>query len=55
LFVTAYAIYGLAVKVRPANLSGLWAVPMGTVGGLFGALFGSGGFLYAIYLSAGWR
>lgn len=52
LFVTAYAIYGLAVKVRPAQLSGLWAVPMGTVGGLFGALFGSGGFLYAIYLSA---
>ncbi|MCG8294517.1 sulfite exporter TauE/SafE family protein [Pseudomonas entomophila] len=52
LFVTAYAIYGLAVKVRPASLSGAWAVPMGTVGGLFGAMFGSGGFLYAIYLSA---
>ncbi|KNX79526.1 permease [Pseudomonas sp. 250J] len=52
LFVTAYAVYGLAVKVRPASLSGAWAVPMGTVGGLFGALFGSGGFLYAIYLSA---
>ncbi len=52
LFVTAYAVYGLAVKVRPARLSGAWAVPMGTVGGLFGALFGSGGFLYAIYLSA---
>ena len=52
IFVTAYAVYGLAVKVRPASLSGAWAVPMGTVGGLFGALFGSGGFLYAIYLSA---
>ncbi|MCF1488574.1 sulfite exporter TauE/SafE family protein [Pseudomonas sp. AA27] len=52
LFVTAYAVYGLAVKVRPTSLSGAWAVPMGTVGGLFGALFGSGGFLYAIYLSA---
>lgn len=52
VFVTAYAIYGLAVKVRPASLSGLWAVPMGTLGGLFGALFGSGGFLYALYLSA---
>lgn len=34
IFVTAYAVYGLAVKVRPANLSGAWAVPMGTVGGL---------------------
>ncbi|MDH0645699.1 sulfite exporter TauE/SafE family protein [Pseudomonas sp. GD03858] len=52
VFVTAYAVYGLAVKVRPASLSALWAAPMGTVGGLFGALFGSGGFLYAIYLSA---
>lgn len=52
IFVTVYAVYGLAVKVRPASLSGAWAVPMGTVGGLFGALFGSGGFLYAIYLSA---
>ncbi|MFP3335776.1 sulfite exporter TauE/SafE family protein, partial [Pseudomonas sp. SIMBA_064] len=52
LFVSAYAVYGLAVRVRPANLSGFWAVPMGTVGGLFGALFGSGGFLYALYLSA---
>lgn len=52
LFVTAYAIYGLAVNLRPARLSGLWAVPMGITGGLFGALFGSGGFLYAIYLSA---
>lgn len=52
LFVTAYAIYGLTVKLRPAQLSGHWALPMGTVGGLFGALFGSGGFLYAIYLGA---
>ena len=52
VFVTAYALYGLAVKVRPASLSGLWALPMGTAGGLFGALFGSGGFLYALYLSA---
>lgn len=51
LFVTAYALYSLAVKVRPANLSAGWAVPMGIVGGLFGALFGSGGFLYAIYLN----
>jgi uncharacterized membrane protein YfcA len=52
LFVTAYALYMLAVKVRPARLSGFWVVPMGTLGGLFGALFGSGGFLYALYLSA---
>ncbi|MBX8570681.1 sulfite exporter TauE/SafE family protein [Pseudomonas cichorii] len=52
LFVTAYALYSLAVKVRPTQLASGWAIPMGTIGGLFGALFGSGGFLYAIYLNS---
>ncbi len=52
LFVSAYALYSLAVKVKPANLAPSWSVPAGTVGGLFGALFGSGGFLYALYLNA---
>ena len=46
LFISAYAIYSLLIKTRPAQLSALWSIPMGTVGGLFGALFGSGGFLY---------
>lgn len=52
IFVTGYALYSLAVKVRPTQLAAGWAIPMGTVGGLFGALFGSGGFLYAIYLNS---
>lgn len=52
VFITAYAVYSLAVKVRPTQLAAAWAIPMGTVGGLFGALFGSGGFLYAIYLNS---
>ncbi len=52
LFVTAYALYSLSVKVRPTQLAAGWAIPMGTIGGLFGALFGSGGFLYAIYLNS---
>ncbi|TDF78442.1 sulfite exporter TauE/SafE family protein [Pseudomonas sp. H9] len=52
LFVSAYALYSLTVSVRPTQLSAAWSVPMGTAGGLFGALFGSGGFLYAIYLNA---
>jgi uncharacterized membrane protein YfcA len=52
LFVSAYALYSLAVKVRPTQLAAGWSVPLGTVGGLFGALFGSGGFLYAIYLNS---
>ncbi len=52
LFISAYAIYSLWVKVRPTQLAAGWAVPMGVVGGMFGALFGSGGFLYAIYLNS---
>ena len=52
LFISAYAIYSLAVKARPTQLAAAWSTPMGTVGGLFGALFGSGGFLYAIYLNS---
>lgn len=52
VFVSGYAIYSLAVRSRPMRLSGHWAVPAGILGGLFGALFGSGGFLYALYLNA---
>jgi len=51
VFAVGYAVY---------TLSGLWphsrfppraSVPFGFVGGVFSALFGSGGFIYAIYLS----
>src|SRR5471030_3487050 len=52
LFISAYAVYSLWVKARPTQLAAGWAVPMGIVGGMFGALFGSGGFLYAIYLNS---
>ena len=52
IFISAYAIYSLAVKARPRQVAAGWAIPAGTVGGLFGALFGSGGFLYALYLNA---
>ncbi|WP_085586656.1 MULTISPECIES: sulfite exporter TauE/SafE family protein [unclassified Pseudomonas] len=52
LFISAYAVYSLWIKARPTRLAAGWALPMGTVGGLFGALFGSGGFLYAIYLNS---
>ncbi|MCU1725922.1 sulfite exporter TauE/SafE family protein [Pseudomonas sp. 7P_10.2_Bac1] len=52
VFVSAYALYSLAVKVRPTQVAAGWAVPTGVIGGLFGALFGSGGFLYALYLNA---
>ena len=52
VFVSAYALYSLAVKVKPAQVAAGWAIPTGVIGGLFGALFGSGGFLYSLYLNA---
>ncbi|WP_313298705.1 sulfite exporter TauE/SafE family protein [Diaphorobacter sp.] len=34
-----------------AELRSLWAVPFGVIGGVFSALFGTGGPIYTIYLS----
>lgn len=50
-FVSAYALYMLIRPLRMFDLPPAWAMPLGVLGGLFGALFGSGGFLYAIYLN----
>ncbi|SDV50485.1 sulfite exporter TauE/SafE family protein [Chitinasiproducens palmae] len=51
IFVVAYAAYALS-GYRPARrfrASLAWA--FGTVGGVFSAMFGSGGFIYAIFLA----
>lgn len=50
LFAIGYALYALSGFKPAARLSPRAAVPFGLVGGVFSALFGSGGFLYAIYL-----
>lgn len=51
VFAIGYALYAL-VGVKPAaRWTPRAALPFGLVGGVFSALFGSGGFLYAIYLS----
>lgn len=51
LFVIGYALYALIGNPRPHRFSPRFAVPFGLVGGVFSALFGSGGFIYAIYLA----
>jgi uncharacterized protein len=51
LFVTTYAIYGLLSPPIGASFGRVWVFPFGLVGGLFSGMFGTGGFLYAIYLS----
>ncbi|VVE25400.1 sulfite exporter TauE/SafE family protein [Pandoraea commovens] len=51
-FVCAYAVFSLIGPRAKSRLSQAWAIPFGTVGGMFGAMFGSGGFVFAIYLTS---
>lgn len=51
VFVIAYATWSLANPSFKGRLNQLWVIPFGATGGIFSAMFGSGGFVYAIYLS----
>ncbi|OPK10499.1 sulfite exporter TauE/SafE family protein [Pseudomonas sp. VI4.1] len=51
IFVTGYALYSLSGVKPQRTFTPQAAIPLGTIGGIFSALFGSGGFIYAIYLS----
>ena len=51
LFAVGYAVYVLSGFKPDARFSPRAARPFGLVGGVFSALFGSGGFIYAIYLA----
>ncbi|MDH4761439.1 putative membrane protein YfcA [Pseudomonas sp. SORGH_AS199] len=51
LFVVVYSTYSLLTPKGFRQLAPAWSIPAGGVGGLCGALFGSGGFLYALYLN----
>lgn len=50
--VTAYAVYLVAGRREWKALPAHWAWPLGFAGGLFSALFGTGGPIYMIFLSA---
>jgi len=49
IFLLLYAGYSLARRGPPAILSRAWSVPIGLVGGVLSALFGTGGVLFALY------
>src|SRR5437660_1534268 len=51
IFVAAYGVYGLFARIPTGKIGRGWVGLFGPIGGLFSAMFGSGGFLYAIYLS----
>lgn len=50
VFVLLYACYTLFMNQSTGTASRLWAVPAGTLGGLIGTLFGTGGPFYVVYL-----
>jgi uncharacterized membrane protein YfcA len=51
IFVVAYALYSLFAPAPRVGIRQMFVVPFGLIGGVFSAMFGSGGFIYAIYLS----
>ncbi|MDR3397238.1 MAG: sulfite exporter TauE/SafE family protein [Pandoraea sp.] len=51
-FICGYAVFSLIGPRAKSRLSQAWAIPFGALGGMFGAMFGSGGFIYAIYLTS---
>ena len=50
-FVLAYSAWSLVMRPKVKPLSTVWAAPLGTIGGIFTALFGTGGPIYTIYLT----
>jgi uncharacterized membrane protein YfcA len=51
IFVVGYALYALFSPPARIGLKQAWVAPFGLIGGIFSAMFGSGGFIYAMYLS----
>ncbi|QFS36859.1 sulfite exporter TauE/SafE family protein [Burkholderia cepacia] len=52
VFVIGYSVYSLSGFKPVGKFGPVLSVPFGLVGGIFSALFGSGGFIYAIYLQS---
>jgi uncharacterized membrane protein YfcA len=52
LFILTYSAWSLLVHRKPKTLAPAWAGPFGVVGGLFTALFGTGGPFYTIFLTS---
>ena len=51
VFVLAYSAWSLVLRPEVRPLSSRWAAAFGTFGGVFTALFGTGGPIYTIYLA----
>jgi len=52
VFVASYAAYTLSGVREWRAISTYWAIPLGIFGGMFSALFGTGGPVYMVYLAS---
>jgi len=50
-FVFSYALWSLTNRAVPKPISARWGAPAGVAGGVFTALYGSGGPIYIVYLA----
>ena len=51
IFVFGYAAYSMKPSAHAGPIGAAWVVPLGTLGGFFSTLFGTGGPLFVIYLA----
>jgi uncharacterized membrane protein YfcA len=51
VFAASYGSYGLLAPPIERKIGKAWVGLFAPIGGMFSAMFGSGGFVYAIYLS----
>jgi uncharacterized protein len=49
--VLGYAVWSLWGRTPTGPIAPVWSLPLGTIGGVFSALFGTGGPVYTIYLA----
>lgn len=52
VFLVLYAAYGLLRRAGVPTLTRAWGAPFGLASGAFSAMFGTGGVLLAVYMSA---
>lgn len=52
VFIALYGLYIVVAQPSGRVIRGAWAWPIGFIGGLFSVLFGTGGPIYMVYLSA---